>query len=193
MVSAQPGLMAGMVEAAKHLHGKDYRGVIASGPSSQRHAPGARSAGSVSAPKALRCKRLDPVADRREHALDLVVLAFGQRQAQRALGDGLAGRGTHRPGLVVQQHAFEQPRDLRRVDRVLAADLVDLGDVALRRGQPVDQRAVVAQQQQAGGVGVEPADRLHVAPAQRRRQQAVDAGVVRGLLRALDARPACSS
>jgi hypothetical protein len=58
----------------------------------------------------------------------------------------------------------------------------------------VDELAVVGQQQQAGGVLVEPADGLHalhralVGPQpQRRRQQRVDARVGRGLLRALGA------
>src|SRR4051794_29414154 len=47
------------------------------------------------------------------------------------------------------------------------------------------QRAVVGEEKDAGGVLVEPADRLHAAPAQRRRQQRIDAGVMTRLLRAL--------
>ena len=67
----------------------------------------------------------------------------------------------------------------------LQAHLVDLGDVVLRRSQAMDERAVVGEQEDAGRVLVEPADRLHAALAQRRRQQRVDAGVMARLQRAL--------
>ena len=46
------------------------------------------------------------------------------------------------------------------------------------------QRAVVGEEEHAGRVLVEPADRLHAAPAQRLRQQRVHARMVPGLLRA---------
>ena len=81
-----------------------------------------------------------------------------------------------------------QPLDLRRIDRMLAAHLVDLGHVMLRRGQAMDQRAVVGEQQHAGRVLVEPADRLHAALAQGRGQQRIDARMVLWLLRAFVSR-----
>ena len=130
------------------------------------------------------CERLDPVADGRDHALDLVVLAFDQGEPQRAGPGRLAGGGAHRLVLVVQQHALQQPLDLRRVDRMLATHLVDLGHVMLRRRQAMDQRAVVGEEQHAGRVLVEPADRLHTALAQGRGQQRIDARMVLWLLRA---------
>ena len=103
------------------------------------------------------------VAGGGDHALDLVVLAFGQRQPQRVAAGGLAGGGAHRLRVVAQHHAGEQRRHLRGAHRLGGAHLVDLGHMALRRAQAVDQRAVVGEQQQAGGVLVEAADRLHAA------------------------------
>ncbi len=49
----------------------------------------------------------------------------------------------------------------------------------------MDELAVVREQQQAGGVLVQPPDRLHLALAQRHRQQVVHAGMVARALRAL--------
>ena len=91
----------------------------------------------------------------------------------------------HRDRRIVEHHAGQQLFQLLGVHRVLAADLVDLRHVLLRRGEAVDQRAVVGEQQQAGGVFVEPAHRLHLAPAQRAGQQVHHARVVLGLLRTL--------
>ena len=71
----------------------------------------------------------------------------------------------------MQHHPFTQRLDLLRVDRMAASDLIDLGDVVARRGQPMDQRPIVGQQQQTGGVLVESTDRLHTASAQRQREQ----------------------
>ena len=73
--------------------------------------------------------------------------------------------------------------------------LVHLGHMVARRTHAVNELAVIGQQQQPGGVLVEPPDclnPLHRAflrtQAQRRRQQRVDAGVGRGFLRALGRR-----
>ena len=55
--------------------------------------------------------------------------------------------------------------DQRLGDRFLRRGLVNLGHVALGGGLRVDEGAVVGHQQHAGGVMVEPADRLHVAPS----------------------------
>ena len=115
---------------------------------------------------------LDSVAGGRDHALDLVVLAFDQRQAKRARADRFAGRSAHGLVVVAQQHAAQQLLDLRRIDGMLAVHVVDLRRVPLRRGEAMDERAVVGEEQDAGRVFVEPADRLHAARAQRRGQQA---------------------
>jgi hypothetical protein len=66
----------------------------------------------------------------REHALDLVVAAFGERQAQAALAGGRAGHGARRDRAVVEHHAVQQPLDLRRIQRVARAHLIDFGHMA---------------------------------------------------------------
>ena len=113
---------------------------------------------------------LPPLADRRRHRL------VGR------LAGGFGCGGTHRHRVVDQRDAAQQLLHLLVGDRVLAADLVDLGHVVLGRGPAVDQLAVVGEQQQAGGVLVEPAHRLHTLHrrllrplAQGARQQGVDA------------------
>ena len=83
--------------------------------STQRHCPGARSLGSTNAPKLLRCSASHVVAGGGDHALDLVVLAFGQGQAQLTFAGRHAGGGAHRQRVVVQHHAVEQLLDLRGV------------------------------------------------------------------------------
>jgi hypothetical protein len=101
-----------------------------------------------------------------------------------------AGRGLDRLGIVLEHDAGQQLVDHLLGHRMLAGRQVDLGHMVARRGQAVDELAVVGQQQHAGGVLVEPAHRLHPAGrtrrprAQRRRQQGVDAGPGAGLLRA---------
>jgi hypothetical protein len=91
-------------------------------------------------------------------------------------------------GVVVQHHAGQQGGDLRLVHRVLGGHVVDLGHVVLGVRQAVDERALVGEQQDAGGVFVEPAYGLHTAVAQWHRQQAQHAGVVARLARAFIAR-----
>jgi len=50
--------------------------------------------------------------------------------------------------------------------------------MASGRGQAVQEGAVIAEQQRAGSVLVEPTDALRPAPRQMRRQQGVHAGVI---------------
>ncbi len=106
----------------------------------------------------------------------------------------LAGGRAHRLRVVIEHHAGEKTGHLRIVDRMLGADLVDLRHVVLGRAHAVDELAVVGEEQQAGGVLVEPADGLDAlhrtlvgAQAQWRGQQRVDAGIGRRLLRAFGA------
>ena len=70
---------------------------------------------------------LHPVADRGHHALDLVVLAFGQREPQMMLGHPFGGGGLHRFGVVVEHHAGEQLLQLLLVECVLEGHFVHLG------------------------------------------------------------------
>ena len=146
------------------------------------------------APDAAAVQAFDPVAHGRHHALDLVVFALQQGQAQvqglgirgRALRQHPLGRvGSHGRGVIVQHHALEQLVAHGLRDGVLASDLVHLGHVLLGRGQLVQQRAVVGQQQQARGVLVQAPDRLQATPTQGHGQQVVHARPGTRLERAL--------
>ena len=128
-------------------------------------APLARAAGPAAAPGAPirdRCSALHPVADGGDHPLDLVVLAFGERQAQLPLAR-CARRPRRAPacGSSSSTTPSSSRSHLPLVDRVLDRDLVDLGHVVARRTHAVDELAVVGEQQQARGVLVQPAHRLH--------------------------------
>ena len=50
---------------------------------------------------------LDPIAHRRQHALDLVVLAFGQRQVDAAAIYQNASGGTHWLGVIIEHHSIK--------------------------------------------------------------------------------------
>ena len=108
-------------------------------PSSQRQAPGAGRPSTRA-----RRRRCAASASTRLPTAAIMRLTWWylpsvsvSRSAARA--GRFAGRGAHGRRVVVQQHAGQQPLDLAGVDRVLAAHLVDLGDVVLRRGQAMDQ------------------------------------------------------
>ena len=104
---------------------------------------------------------LDPVTHGRNHALDLVVLAFGEHQAERQLAGLHAVGSSHRLGVVIQHHAGQQFLHLRGIHRVLGRDLIDLGHMVPGRAHAVNELAVVRQQQQTGGVLVQAPDGLH--------------------------------
>ena len=101
------------------------------------------------------------MADLRAHPLDLALAALAQRDLQDA-GLELAHLG-RRGHAVVELDALAQ-----RAQRLLghrdaaAADVgdVDLRDLVARVREAVGEVAVVGQQDQAGGVGVEAADRV---------------------------------
>src|SRR6187455_891754 len=106
-------------------------------------APGAgRQPLETEPPEGAPLERLDPVAGGCDHPLDLVVLAFDQRQAQGAFAGRFAGSGADRLVVVMEQHAGAQPLDLAGIDRVLAGHFVDLGHVMLRGRQAMHQRAI---------------------------------------------------
>ncbi|MOA30490.1 hypothetical protein D3C78_1515830 [compost metagenome] len=78
---------------------------------------------------------------------------------------------------------------------MLGRDPVDLGYMLFRRAHAVDELPVIAEQQHARRIlvqpahGLQPLDGTLAGPlAQWRRQQGIDAGIGRWLLRALGAR-----
>ena len=106
-----------------------------------------------------------------------MILAFGDGEAQASLVEARTRRGGNRHRLVAQHHASEQRADLLIAHRVLGGHVIDLGHLPLARAVGMDELAVVGQQQQAGGVLVEPADGLHAAQQQRPWQQRENARV----------------
>ena len=94
-----------------------------------------------------------------EHAAHLVVAAFGDGEAGVARAEGFKLCGGERSGFAVQQQraggkqcGFVAAQVLRELG------VVDLGDARFRRDDPVQQLAIVGEQQQAGGVAVQPPD-----------------------------------
>ena len=109
--------------------------------------------------EATRCERAHRMADRRAHALDLALapLVDASARARRAR----AGAPARARSAVVELDPVAQ-RAQRALARRAAGDLRAVGarHLVARMGQAVRQLAVVGQQDQAGGVGVEPADRV---------------------------------
>ena len=85
----------------------------------------------------------NPVAHCGNHAFDLVVFAFGQRQAQRVVASLFTSCSAHRFRVVVQHHAAKQLLHLTLVHRMLGLDLVDLGHMVLGRAHAVNEFSVV--------------------------------------------------
>jgi enoyl-CoA hydratase/carnithine racemase len=98
------------------------------------------------------------------------------------VGDSRRADRAHRLGLVDEIHALEEARHELVAGGLGELGPVGLGDVLLGRRQVVDEGAVVGEQQQAGGVHVEPPDALHVALDELVRQQRIHAPVVLGLV-----------
>ena len=117
---------------------------------SKRYWPGSRSSGSVRRADPVAVQGRDVVADGREHAPDLMVAALREGQRRRWWREHLHPRRQER--LVL---AFQHQRAGGEELRLVAAqgpgegDAVALGDVAAGRDDPVQQGAVVGQQQQA--------------------------------------------
>ena len=87
----------------------------------------------------------------------------------------------------MQFHAGQQLRDQFGRDRVMRCGDIDFWDVPPGRGLGVYERAVIRHQQQAGGVMIEPAHRLHIAPGELFRQQSQHAGMMTGFSGAFEA------
>jgi hypothetical protein len=98
-----------------------------------------------------------------DHAVDLAVLAFVERDAEpRVLAfarQDLHLRG-HRRRSVVERHAVAQRGEMPALEVAVYLDVVGLGHVIAGCEQPRRQLAVVGQQQHALAVEVEPTDGL---------------------------------
>ena len=127
---------------------------------------------------------LDTVADGCHHAFDLVVFAFGQRQAEQVFTHDFGSGSSNRFVLIGEQDAGQQLVDLPLIKRVLGRRQIDFRHLAFGRGKLMVQLAIVGDQQETGGVFVETADGLDITLAQGHRQQFEDAGVVFRLARA---------
>ena len=100
------------------------------------------------------------VAGGGHHAFYLVVFALGEGEQQAARVFQFGCGGGYGFVVVVQQHALAQGGAQAFVGRVFECDAVKFGHMVLGRGLAVIERAVVGDEQHAGGVGIEPADGL---------------------------------
>ena len=98
----------------------------------------------------------DRMADGGEHPLDLVLAALveGQLDGRRREAPRLRWSGR----AVVELHAVTELCERLVARLALDLGLVDLLDAVPGMGEPMGKRAVVGQQQDAGRVGIEPAD-----------------------------------
>jgi len=102
----------------------------------------------------------DAMAERLAVALDLVVAALGEGQAQAARPAPRAQQldGERHRGTIVELRALAPPRQRRPRDAALDVGLVDPGDLVARMEQAVRQRAVVGQEEHTLDVDVETAN-----------------------------------
>ncbi|MCY1361400.1 hypothetical protein D9M69_480660 [compost metagenome] len=98
-----------------------------------------------------------PVLEVAEHALDLVIAPLVQGQPRRARGEDVQLRGEGGEVLEAEVHAAGEGFRVVRPDRVVGLDVIHLGQLAPGQGHASRPLAVVGDQQQAGGVVVEPA------------------------------------
>ncbi|VVD29987.1 protein of unknown function [Paraburkholderia dioscoreae] len=136
----------------------------------------------------LAMQRLAPVAGCRDHPLDLVILALHHGECERVVAARLYVDCGNRFGLAMQQHAVVQCAQLHVVDRMARSGDIHLGHFAFRRSEQVNELAVVGEEQQAGGVLIQPAHALHAALGELRRQQAEHAQVMLRVARTFVAR-----
>src|SRR5665811_940106 len=98
------------------------------------------------------------VADRLDHAPHLVIAPLADDQLD--LGTAQAPRLGRRGRPVLELHTAGQGLELASIGRFGQAGAVGLGHLVARVGQAVGQSTVVGEQDQAGRVGVETADRI---------------------------------
>jgi hypothetical protein len=114
---------------------------------------------------------------RREHAPHLVVATFVQGEAHALRAEHLEFGGQQRRLLRFQhQRAADEDRRLVAVQGPRQRRLVHLRHPGLGRNDPVQERTIVGEQQQAAGLAIEPAHRRQhrIAQLEARRQQVVD-------------------
>ena len=139
-----------------------------------------------------RSSSLDRVADRLAHPPDLALAALVDRRARA----GRARAARTRAGAVRPSSSSTPSRSARsarsRTGGRATCRAVGLRDLEARVREAVGELAVVGEQDQAGGVGVEAADRVE---PRRASVDEVDDGAaaVRVLGGGDDARPACSA
>ena len=123
------------------------------------------------------------VAGGGHHAFYLVVFALGEGEQQAVRIFQFGCGGGYGFVVVVQQHALAQSSTQAFAGRVLERGAVKFGHMVLGRGLAVVERAVVGDEQHAGGVGIEPADGLRPGGADVVGQQGKHAGVVARFVR----------
>ena len=99
----------------------------------------------------------DRVADRLAHPLHLVLAALVEDELDPVRAE--AARACRRGAAVLELDALTEAAERLVVRLALDLRLVRLLDAVARVREPVRERAVVREQERAGGVGVEAADR----------------------------------
>jgi hypothetical protein len=99
----------------------------------------------------------DPVADRLEHPLHLAVAPLVEHELDLRRRERAHARRRGDP--VLEHDALGEPPQRDGRGRAVHVGDVDLLDPVLRVREPVRERAVVREQQRAGGVDVEAPDR----------------------------------
>mgnify|MGYP007085155857 CR=1 FL=1 len=107
-------------------------------------------------------QRFHAVSSGRNHAFDLVVFAFGNRQQQCVRIFQHRFGSLHGFIVIMEQHAVFQALAESFVGGMFQAGAVELGRFVFGRGHAVVELAVVRNQQNAGGVGIQASDGLHI-------------------------------
>ena len=123
-------------------------------------------------------QRFHAVSSGRDHAFDLVVFAFGNRQQQCVRIFQHRFGSLHGFIVVMEQYAVFQALAESFVGGMFQAGAVELGRFVFGRGHAVVELTVVRNQQNAGGVGIQASDGLHVDVAHVVGKQAEDAWIL---------------
>src|SRR5450759_261561 len=121
------------------------------------------------------------VAGGSQHAFDLMIFALLQHDFQPVRSQQVASHRHQWRRLIVQFHTGQQLRDQFGGDRIVCGGRIDFGNVPLGRRLGVYERPIIRHQQQAGGVVIETAHRLHITPGELFRQDSQHTRVVTGL------------
>lgn len=132
-------------------------------------------------------QRDDGGADGGEHAADLVIAAFGERELGFARREEFQVRGGARLVFALElERAGGKERNQIFGYIAVERGAIDLGDFVLGRSKPVDERRLVGEQEEPAGILVEPADAgdLRIAPTPAGGEQRVDVGALAFVVRA---------